>query len=100
MNGTYMGELSYDDNVTLSCPSVYGLIKMMNICSDFATNKFITFNAQKTICIMYEESVRLTKHVILDGNAISWHTGVRHLDNFLIAVLILIWILIVDVLIL
>ena len=38
------------------------------------------------ICINYGESVKLTEHVILDGNAISWHTGVRHLGNFLIAV--------------
>ena len=41
-----------------------------------------TFNAQKTICIKYGESIRLTEHVILDGKLISWHTGVRHLGNF------------------
>ena len=42
-----------------------------------------TFNAQIKICIKYGESVRLTEHVILDGKFISWHTGVRHLGNFL-----------------
>ena len=47
INGTYMGALSYADDITLSSPSVYGLNKMMNICSDFATNNFINFNAQK-----------------------------------------------------
>ena len=77
-----MGALSYADDITLCCPSVYGLNKMMSICSDFTTNHFITFNAQKTICIKYGESVRLTKHVILDANVISWHTGVTHLGNF------------------
>ena len=80
-NGTYMGELSYADDITLSCPSVHGLNKMMNICCDFATNNFITFNAKKTICIKYGESVRPTEHVILDGKVIAWHTGVRHLGN-------------------
>ena len=78
-----MGALSYADDITLSCPSVQGLNKMMNICSDFAPNNFITFNPKKTICIKYGESERLTEHVILDGNVISWHTGVRHLGNFL-----------------
>ena len=73
INGTYMGALSYAD-ITLSCPSVHSLNKMMNICSDFATNHFINFNAKKTICIKYGESVRLTEHVILDGNVIPWHT--------------------------
>ena len=45
----YGGHCHYADDITLSCPSVYGLNKMMNICSDFATNNFITFNAQKTM---------------------------------------------------
>ena len=71
INGTYMGALSYADDITLSCPSVYGLNKMMNFCSDFATNKFITYNAHTTIWIKYGESVRLTEHIILDGNVIS-----------------------------
>ena len=71
INGTYMGELSYADDITLSCPSVYGLNKMMNICSDFTTNNFITFNTQKTVCTKYGESVRLTEYVILDGKVIS-----------------------------
>ena len=68
----------------LSCPSVHGLNKMMNICSDFATNNFITFNANKTICIKYGESVRLTEHVILDGNVIylfylnHTHNGIQY----------------------
>ena len=52
INGTYMGALSNANDITLSCPSVHGLNKMMSICSDFATNNFITFNARKTI-IMY-----------------------------------------------
>ena len=81
INGTYMGALTYADDITLSCPSVHGLNTMMSICSDFATNNCITFNANKIICIKYGEYVRLTEHVILDGNVISWHTGVRHLDN-------------------
>ena len=42
---------NYADDITLSCPSVYGLNKTMNICCDFAINNFITFNAQKLICI-------------------------------------------------
>ena len=71
INGTYMGALSYADDITLSCPSVYGLNKNMNIYTDFATNNFITFNAQKNICIKYGDPVGLTEHVILDGKVIS-----------------------------
>ena len=66
----------------MRCPSVHGLNKMMSICSDFATNNFITFKAHKTNYFKYGESVRLTEHVILYGNVLSWHTGVKHLGNF------------------
>ena len=72
-----MRALSYADDITLSCPSVHGLNNMMSICSDFATNNFITFNAKKTICIKYGESVRLTEHVIL--MAMVYH-GTLELD--------------------
>ena len=47
INGTYMGALSCADDITLSCPSVHGLNNMMSICSDFATNNFITFNCKE-----------------------------------------------------
>ena len=51
INGTYMGALSYADDITLSCPSVLCLNKMMIICSDLDTKNFITFNAKQTIFI-------------------------------------------------
>ena len=49
---------------------------IINICSDFATNDFIT--AKKTICIKYSEVVILTEHVMLNGNVLSWNTEVNH----------------------
>ena len=52
INGTYIGALSYADDVTLNCQTVLGLNKMMNICRDFAIINFITFTAKKTICIL------------------------------------------------
>ena len=82
INGTYMAVLSYADDITLGCPCVQDLNIMMNICSDFATNNFITFNAKKISCIKYGESVKLTERIL------SWHTGGRHIGKFLIAVLI------------
>ena len=51
INGTYMGALSYADETTLSCPSLYGLNTIMNICSDCAINNYITFNARPSFCI-------------------------------------------------
>ena len=32
INSTNMGVLSYADDITLSCPSIWGLNKMLKIC--------------------------------------------------------------------
>ena len=59
-----MGALSYADDITISCPSLYGLSIMLDICTNFVHENFITFNTKKTVCI-------------------KWQTNVRHLGNYL-----------------
>ena len=56
--------------------------KIMNICSDFETNHFITFNTKKTLCIQYGQSVKLIEHVMMNGNLLSWRPEAKHLGNF------------------
>ena len=36
INGCYTGALSYADDITLSCPSIRGLNRMLEICNSFA----------------------------------------------------------------
>ena len=38
MNGTFMGGLSYADDITLISPSIRGLDKMLSICAEFVQN--------------------------------------------------------------
>ena len=33
INGTYMGVLGYADDITLTCPSLYGLNDMLDVTS-------------------------------------------------------------------
>ena len=41
INGTSMGVLRYVDYITLTCPSLYGLNCMLEICNQFAKNKLV-----------------------------------------------------------
>ena len=43
INGTYMGALGYADDITLTCPSLYGLNSMLDICNQFAKNNHVIF---------------------------------------------------------
>ena len=46
-----MGALSYADDLTIPCPSLYyyGLNIILHICNNFAHDNFITFNKKKTV---------------------------------------------------
>ena len=52
INGMYMGALGNADGITLSCPSLYGINRMLDIFNNFAKANHITFNTNKTM--MYE----------------------------------------------
>ena len=82
ISNTYMGALSYADDITLISPSLYGLNRMLDICNKFAIDNFIIFNSKKTICIKYGEDVRVSEQVFMNGRLLSWHSEVRHLGNF------------------
>ena len=42
-----MCALGYADDTTLTCPCVFGVNCMLDICNQFAKNKHVTFNTKK-----------------------------------------------------
>ena len=46
----YMGARSYDDELTIICPIIRGLIKMLKICNKFAQLNKLIFIGKKYIC--------------------------------------------------
>ena len=67
ISNTYMGALSYTDDIKLISPSLYGLNRMLGICNKFAIDNFIIFNSKKIICIKYGEDVRVSEQVFMNG---------------------------------
>ena len=58
INGNFMGVLSYADDITLICPSIWGLNKMLKICNTFSKNNSILFNKKKTTCIKFGDLIK------------------------------------------
>ena len=54
-----MGALSYVDDITIICPSTYGLNFMLNICNQFVCNNCINVNTKQTVCIKFSEYVEV-----------------------------------------
>ena len=55
--GIYAGALSYADDITLLCPSVWGLNEMLKIFNKYRFGNNIIFNSNKTVCIKLGSTV-------------------------------------------
>ena len=83
MNNVYMGALSYADDITIICPSIRGLNKMLKICNEFAQSNKIIFNSKKTICIKFGDKHITPEKAFLNSECLSWTDNIRHLGNFI-----------------
>ena len=85
--GCHVGHLSYAgsgyaDDVGIVSPSVRALQRILNICSEFAEEYNVTFNARKTVCMRVGKSGQPPKRsVSLHGVAIQWTDQIKHLGN-------------------
>ena len=80
-NDNLMGVLSCADDITLICPSIWGLNEMLKICNTL-NKKSIVFNKKKTTCIKFGDIIKNEKQAFLDGSELVWNDSVRHLGNF------------------
>ena len=83
INDIFIGALSYADDITLLCPSLGGLNKMIEICSLYANDFNITFNSKKTLCMKFGDQLKPCEIAKLNGCKISWVDNIRHLGNYL-----------------
>ena len=81
VNGHYCGAYCYADDIVLLCPSLIGLNQMLEICVKFANDFDVTFNAQKTVGIVFNSKRPVEGYAVLNGIRIVWHDRVKHLGN-------------------
>lgn len=67
----YYGALAYADDITLICPSLKGLQKMVDICEDFSHEYGLKFNEKKSMCIKFGKECVVT-NITLAGKNIKW----------------------------
>ena len=82
INNCYTGAISYADDITLSCPSIRGLNRMLDICNKFAAQHCLIFNNKKSLAIKYGNEVNDTEYLLLSQNRINWVDNVKHFDYY------------------
>ena len=63
-----MGVLSYADDITLICQSIWGLNTMLKIGNTFSKNNSILFIKKKTTCIKFGDLIKNGEKAFLDGS--------------------------------
>ena len=71
IKGVYMGALSYADDITIMCPSIGGLNKMLKICYSFAQSNSIIFNNKKTVCIKFGKEIVKNEKAVLNTHVLK-----------------------------
>ena len=64
ITGAYMGALSYADDITIMCPSIGGLNKMLKIC--------IIFKNKKTVSIKFGKEIVKNEKAVLNTHVLKW----------------------------
>ena len=83
--GLLVGCLCYTDDLALFAPSAGALRKMLQVCSDFAIERNLSFNAEKTqlICIRSHKSVIIEDVIEFCGVQLTFVDTVVHLGHAL-----------------
>ena len=82
INGNFIGVFSYADDITLICPSIWGLKKGLKFAILYKKNNSILFNKKKTTGIKIGDLIKYGGKAFLDGSDLVWKDNVRHLGNF------------------
>ena len=68
----YIRALSYDDDITIMCPSIRGLNKMLKIYYNFAQSNYrIIFNNKKTVCIKFDKEIVKNDKSVLNTHVLN-----------------------------
>ncbi len=85
----YFGCFSYADDMKLLYPSIKGLQQMIEICERFGVKYSLTYNAKKSVCMVYyqfvDRSVQFNDsiNIMLNESRLIWSNCVKHLGNYI-----------------
>ena len=81
----FVGIIMYADDILLLSPTVFGLQKLLNKCSELFNSKQLEYNLSKSKCITIGPASNLNiKPLLLQGGTISWENNFKYLGvNFL-----------------
>ena len=87
INQRYVGIIVYADDIVLLSPSLDGLQKMVNTCSNYAKKFHLTFSTHenpqksKTKCMVFQRKTKKLRSINLNGEDLPWDSTLKHLGT-------------------
>ena len=87
INQRYVGIIVYADDIVLLSPSLDGLQRMVNTCSNYAKKFHLTFSTHenpkksKTKCMAFQRKTRELRNINLNGEDLPWVSTIKHLGT-------------------
>ena len=83
MGNQYTGAIAYADDITLLCPSVDGMQKMLNICESYANQFDILFNSEKSVLSLFQgrDCKPVFSTLCINGSVLKYCTDTTHLGH-------------------
>ena len=72
ISNIFAAALLYADDICILAPSLKGLQKLLDICSDFCVKWDICLNSKKTKNMYFGQTCSLDYKIMLNGNPIDW----------------------------
>ena len=72
--GTIMNHMMYADDLCVFLPSVAGLRKLTNCCAEYGNMFAITYNANKSFCMVIDKKPEEKNHPVVINNHALPHT--------------------------
>jgi hypothetical protein len=81
----YTGALAYADDITLLCPTLNGMQKMLDICETYANDYNILFNGKKSQLLLFNgRGCNVNKGILkIFGDELKYCNNAVHLGHFI-----------------
>ena len=83
MGGTFIGAVSYADDVSLITPSFRSAQITLNVCSAFADEFHLLFNGAKSHALVFGASTFPARSLFLNGSTIPYAASALHLGHMI-----------------
>ena len=82
LNAMILNHIFYADDIVLFAPSVNGLQQLVNICTKFMSERFLSLNVNKTKCMVFSKTRIMTNQlspIVINEANVEFVTKIKYL---------------------